>query len=53
LQPSGYLSNLKELDQIDREVFGARNAAMAPALVVRLVEKAPGVEIEPTVAAPR
>src|SRR3984893_15443931 len=35
-----YLSNLKELGQIYREIFGAHYPAMALVQVVRLVEKA-------------
>ena len=48
-----YLSHLKELGQIYREVFGAHYPAMALVQVVRLVEKAARVEIEATAVLPR
>jgi enamine deaminase RidA (YjgF/YER057c/UK114 family) len=48
-----YLSNLKELGKIYREVFGAHYPAMALVQVVRLVEKAARVEIEATAVVPR
>jgi enamine deaminase RidA (YjgF/YER057c/UK114 family) len=48
-----YLSNLKELGQIYREIFGAHYPAMALVQVVRLVEKAAHVEIEATAVVPR
>jgi enamine deaminase RidA (YjgF/YER057c/UK114 family) len=48
-----YLSNLKELGQIYREIFGAHYPAMALLQVVRLVEKAARVEIEATAVVPR
>ena len=48
-----YLSNLKELGQIYREIFGAHYPAMALVQVVRLVEKAARVEIEATAVVPR
>ena len=48
-----YLSNLKELGQIYREIFGAHYPAMALVQVVRLVEKAARVEIEDTAVVPR
>jgi enamine deaminase RidA (YjgF/YER057c/UK114 family) len=43
-----YLSNLKEIGKIYREIFGAHYPAMALVQVVRLVEKAARVEIEAT-----
>jgi enamine deaminase RidA (YjgF/YER057c/UK114 family) len=43
-----YLSNLKELGQVYREIFGRHYPAMALVQVVRLVEKAARVEIEAT-----
>jgi len=48
-----YLSNLKELGKIYREVFGAHYPAIALVQVVRLVEKAARVEIEATAVVPR
>jgi enamine deaminase RidA (YjgF/YER057c/UK114 family) len=48
-----YLSNLKELGKIYREIFGSHYPAMALVQVVRLVEKAARVEIEATAVAPR
>jgi len=48
-----YLTNLKELGQIYREIFGAHYPAMALVQVVRLVEKAALVEIEATAVVPR
>jgi enamine deaminase RidA (YjgF/YER057c/UK114 family) len=48
-----YLSNLKELGQIYREIFGAHYPAMALVQVVRLVEKQARVEIEATAVVPR
>ncbi|HWZ37896.1 MAG TPA: RidA family protein [Bradyrhizobium sp.] len=48
-----YLSNLKELGQVYREIFGAHYPAMALLQVVRLVEKAARVEIEATAVVPR
>ena len=48
-----YLSNLKELGQIYREIFGAHYPAMALVQVVRLVERAARVEIEATAVVPR
>ena len=48
-----YLSNLKQLGQIYREIFGAHYPAMALVQVVRLVEKAARVEIEATAVVPR
>jgi enamine deaminase RidA (YjgF/YER057c/UK114 family) len=48
-----YLSNLKELGQIYREIFGAHYPAMALVQVVRLVENAARVEIEATAVVPR
>jgi enamine deaminase RidA (YjgF/YER057c/UK114 family) len=48
-----YLSNLKALGQIYREIFGAHYPAMALVQVVRLVEKAARVEIEATAVVPR
>jgi enamine deaminase RidA (YjgF/YER057c/UK114 family) len=48
-----YLSNLKTLGQIYRDIFGAHYPAMALVQVVRLVEKAAQVEIEATAVVPR
>lgn len=48
-----YLSNLKELGGIYREIFGAHYPAMALVQVVRLVERAARVEIEATAVVPR
>ena len=48
-----YLSNLKELGQIYREIFGSHYPAMALVQVVRLVETAARVEIEATAVVPR
>jgi enamine deaminase RidA (YjgF/YER057c/UK114 family) len=48
-----YLSNLKEIGKIYREIFGAHYPAMALVQVVRLVEKAARVEIEATAVVPR
>jgi enamine deaminase RidA (YjgF/YER057c/UK114 family) len=48
-----YLSNLKALGQIYRDIFGAHYPAMALVQVVRLVEKAARVEIEATAVVPR
>jgi len=48
-----YLSNLKELGQIYREIFGSHYPAMALVQVVRLVEKSARVEIEATAVVPR
>lgn len=48
-----YLSNLKMLGRIYREIFGAHYPAMALVQVVRLVEKAARVEIEATAVVPR
>lgn len=48
-----YLSNLKELGKIYREIFGGHYPAMALVQVVRLVEKAARVEIEATAVVPR
>jgi enamine deaminase RidA (YjgF/YER057c/UK114 family) len=48
-----YLSNLKELGKIYREIFGTHYPAMALVQVVRLVEKAAQVEIEATAVVPR
>jgi enamine deaminase RidA (YjgF/YER057c/UK114 family) len=47
-----YLSNLKELGRIYREIFGTHYPAMALVQVVRLVEKAARVEIEATAVVP-
>jgi enamine deaminase RidA (YjgF/YER057c/UK114 family) len=47
-----YLSNLKELGNIYRDIFGAHYPAMALVQVVRLVEKAARVEIEATAVVP-
>ena len=48
-----YLTNLKALGQIYREIFGAHYPAMALVQVVRLVERAAKVEIEATAVVPR
>src|SRR5215470_10207726 len=48
-----YLSNLKELGKIYREIFGSHYPAMALVQVVRLVEKTARVEIEATAVVPR
>jgi enamine deaminase RidA (YjgF/YER057c/UK114 family) len=48
-----YLSNLKTLGQVYRDIFGAHYPAMALVQVVRLVEKAARVEIEATAVVPR
>ena len=48
-----YLSSLKELGQIYREIFGAHYPAMALVQVVRLVEKDARLEIEATAVVPR
>jgi len=48
-----YLSNLKELGKIYREIFGTHYPAMALVQVVRLVEKAARIEIEATAVVPR
>ena len=48
-----YLSNLKELGKVYREIFGTHYPAMALVQVVRLVEKAARVEIEATAVVPR
>ena len=48
-----YVSNLKRLGQVYRDVFGAHYPAMALVQVVRLVEKAARVEIEATAVVPR
>ena len=48
-----YLSSLKALGAIYREIFGAHYPAMALVQVVRLVEKAAKVEIEATAVVPR
>jgi enamine deaminase RidA (YjgF/YER057c/UK114 family) len=48
-----YLTNLKELGRIYREIFGAHYPAMALVQVVRLVENAARVEIEATAVVPR
>ena len=48
-----YLSNLRELGGIYREIFGNHYPAMALVQVVRLVEKAARVEIEATAVVPR
>jgi enamine deaminase RidA (YjgF/YER057c/UK114 family) len=48
-----YLSNLKDLGRVYREIFGAHYPAMALVQVVRLVEKAARVEIEATAVVPR
>ena len=48
-----YLSNLKELGKIYREIFGSHYPAMALVQVVCLVEKTARVEIEATAVVPR
>jgi enamine deaminase RidA (YjgF/YER057c/UK114 family) len=48
-----YLTNLKTLGQIYREIFGSHYPAMALVQVVRLVEKTARVEIEATAVVPR
>lgn len=48
-----YLTNLKELGRVYRDIFGAHYPAMALVQVVRLVEKAARVEIEATAVIPR
>ena len=48
-----YLTNLKELGVIYREIFGAHYPAMALVQVVRLVEQEARVEIEATAVVPR
>jgi enamine deaminase RidA (YjgF/YER057c/UK114 family) len=48
-----YLSNLKTLGQIYRDIFGAHYPAMALVQVVRLVETVARVEIEATAVVPR
>ncbi len=48
-----YLSNLKELGKVYREILGTHYPAMALVQVVRLVEKAARVEIEATAVVPR
>jgi len=48
-----YLTNLKELGQIYRAIFGTHYPAMALVQVVRLVEKAACVEVEATAVIPR
>jgi enamine deaminase RidA (YjgF/YER057c/UK114 family) len=48
-----YLTNLKTLGQIYREIFGSHYPAMALVQVVRLVENAARVEIEATAVVPR
>jgi enamine deaminase RidA (YjgF/YER057c/UK114 family) len=48
-----YLSNLKELGKVYRDIFGNHYPAMALVQVVRLVEKAAQVEIEATAVVPR
>ena len=48
-----YLSSLKALGRIYREIFGTHYPAMALVQVVRLVEKAARVEIEATAVVPR
>jgi enamine deaminase RidA (YjgF/YER057c/UK114 family) len=48
-----YLSSLKALGQIYREIFGAHYPAMALVQVVRLVEENARVEIEATAVVPR
>jgi enamine deaminase RidA (YjgF/YER057c/UK114 family) len=47
-----YLTNLKMLGQVYREIFGSHYPAMALVQVVRLVEKAARVEIEATAVVP-
>lgn len=48
-----YLSSLRELGQVYREIFGTHYPAMALVQVVRLVEKEARVEIEATAVVPR
>jgi enamine deaminase RidA (YjgF/YER057c/UK114 family) len=48
-----YLTNLKALGRVYRELFGTHYPAMALVQVVRLVEKAARVEIEATAVVPR
>ncbi|WP_407062305.1 RidA family protein [Bradyrhizobium sp.] len=48
-----YLSSLRALGQIYREIIGAHYPAMALVQVVRLVEKEARVEIEATAVVPR
>ena len=48
-----YLSSLKELGQIYREIIGTHYPAMALVQVVRLVEKEARLEIEATAVVPR
>jgi enamine deaminase RidA (YjgF/YER057c/UK114 family) len=48
-----YLTNLKALGGIYREIFGAHYPAMALVQVVRLVEEAARLEIEATAVVPR
>ena len=48
-----YLSNLKDIGKVYREVFGSHYPAMALVQVVRLVEKAARVEIEATAVVSR
>ncbi|WP_407179249.1 RidA family protein [Bradyrhizobium sp. STM 3562] len=48
-----YLSSLKELGQVYREMIGSHYPAMALVQVVRLVEKEARVEIEATAVVPR
>jgi enamine deaminase RidA (YjgF/YER057c/UK114 family) len=48
-----YLTNLKPLGRVYREIFGAHYPAIALVQVVRLVEKAARVEIEATAVVPR
>jgi enamine deaminase RidA (YjgF/YER057c/UK114 family) len=47
-----YLTNLKELGRVYREIFGSHYPAMALVQVVRLVEQAARVEIEATAVVP-
>jgi enamine deaminase RidA (YjgF/YER057c/UK114 family) len=47
-----YLSNLRELGRIYRDVLGTHNPAMALVQVVRLVEKAALLEVEATAVVP-
>ena len=47
-----YLTSLKMLGQVYREIFGSHYPAMALVQVVRLVEKAARVEIEATAIVP-
>ena len=48
-----YLSSLKELGRVYRDIFGTHYPAMALVQVVRLVEKEARVEIEATAVVPR